>query len=82
MTLLVISVMLIKLGRPARYTMMPMVFVLFTSCWAAIIKLMEFWAEGNWLLVTIDIVVLVTSLLVILEAISVISAYRNKKPSD
>ena len=65
MTLLVISVMLIKLGRPAKYTMMPMVFVLFTSCWAAIIKLMEFWAEGNWLLVTIDIVVLVTSLLAV-----------------
>ena len=82
MTLLVISVMLIKLGRPAKYTMMPMVFVLFTSCWAAIIKLMEFWAAGNWLLVTIDIVVLVTSLLVILEAISVISAYRNEnKPN-
>ena len=82
MTLLVISVMLIKLGRPAKYTMMPMVFVLFTSCWAAIIKLMEFWAAGNWLLVTIDMVVLVTSLLVILEAISVISAYRNEnKPN-
>jgi len=78
MTLLVISVMLIKLGRPAKYTMLPMIFVLFTSCWAAIIKLMEFWAAGNWLLVTIDIVVLVTSLLVILEAISVISAYRNE----
>ena len=82
MTLLVISVMLIKLGRPAKYTMMPMVFVLFTSCWAAIIKLMEFWAAGNWLLVTIDIVVLVTSLLVILEAISVISAYRSENKSN
>ena len=82
MTLLVISVMLIKLGRPAKYTMLPMIFVLFTSCWAAIIKLMEFWAEGNWLLVTIDIVVLVTSLLVILEAISVISAYRNENKSN
>jgi len=82
MTLLVISVMLIKLGRPAKYTMMPMIFVLFTSCWAAIIKLMEFWAAGNWLLVTIDIVVLVTSLLVILEAISVISAYRNENKSN
>ena len=82
MTLLVISVMLIKLGRPAKYTMLPMIFVLFTSCWAAIIKLMEFWAAGNWLLVTIDIVVLVTSLLVILEAISVISTYRNEnKPN-
>ena len=82
MTLLVISVMLIKMGRPAKYTMLPMIFVLFTSCWAAIIKLMEFWAAGNWLLVTIDIVVLVTSLLVILEAISVISAYRNDNKSN
>ena len=82
MTLLVISVMLIKMGRPAKYTMLPMIFVLFTSCWAAIIKLMEFWAAGNWLLVTIDIVVLVTSLLVILEAISVISAYRNENKSN
>jgi len=82
MTLLVISVMLIKMGRPAKYTMLPMIFVLFTSCWAAIIKLMEFWAAGNWLLVTIDIVVLVTSLLVILEAISVISAYRSENKSN
>ncbi len=78
MTLLVISVMLIKMGRPARYTMVPMIFVLVTSCWAAVLKLMEFWAAGNWLLVTIDIVVLVTSLMVILEAISVITKFRQQ----
>ena len=79
MTLLVLSVMLIKLGRPARYTLLPMIFVLITSCWAAVIKLMEFWEASNWLLVVIDIVVLVTSLLVILEAISVISKFRKEK---
>jgi len=78
MTLLVISVMLIKMGRPARYTMLPMVFVLITSCWAAILKLMEFWASGNWLLVVIDVVVLITSLMVILEAIAVISKFRKR----
>lgn len=78
MTLLVISVMLIKMGRPARYTLIPMIFVLVTSSWAALIKLMEFWAAGNWLLVTIDIVVLVTSLMVILEAISVIAKFRQQ----
>ena len=77
MTLLVLSVMLIKMGRPARYTIIPMVFVLITSCWAAVLKLMEFWAAGNWLLVTIDIIVLVTSLMVILEAISVITKFRK-----
>ena len=79
MTLLVLSVMLIKLGRPARYTLLPMIFVLITSCWAAVIKLMEFWEASNWLLVVIDIVVLVTSLLVILESISVISKFRKEK---
>ena len=77
LTLLVISVMLIKLGRPARYTLVPMVFVLITSSWAAVIKLIEWYQEGNWLLVTIDIIVLVTSVLVILEAVSVISSYRR-----
>lgn len=77
LTLLVISVMLIKMGRPARYTMIPMVFVMITSCWAAVIKLLEFYAAGNWLLVTIDVVVLVTSVMVILEAISVISKFRS-----
>ncbi len=76
LTLLVISVMLIKAGRPARYTLLPMVFVLITSSWAAIIKLLEFWRDENWLLVAIDVVVVVTTFLVILEAASVISKFR------
>jgi carbon starvation protein len=81
MTLLVISVMLIKMGRPARYTLLPMIFVLITSCWAAVLKLIDWYAEEKWLLVTIDVIVLVTSVLVILEAASVISKFRNKGSS-
>jgi len=78
LTLLVISVMLIKYGRPARYTMLPMIFVLITSSWAALIKLKEFYDAGNWLLVTIDLVVVVTTFMVILEAASVISKFRRE----
>jgi carbon starvation protein len=78
LTLLVISVMLIKYGRPARYTMLPMVFVLVTSSWAALIKLVEFYEAGNWLLVVIDIVVVITTFMVILEAASVISRIRRE----
>ena len=78
LTLLVISVMLIKMGRPARYTLIPMIFVLITSSWAAVLKLLEFYEDGNWLLVTIDVVVLVTSVLVALEAASVISKFRQE----
>ncbi len=79
LTLLVISVMLIRLGRPARYTLIPMTFVLITSSWAAVLKLIEWYQASNWLLVTIDVIVLVTSVLVILEAVSVISSYRREK---
>ncbi|MFL2547350.1 MAG: carbon starvation protein A [Candidatus Rariloculaceae bacterium] len=78
LTLLVISVMLIKVGRPARYTLIPMTFVLATSAWAAVLKLIEWYQEGNWLLVTIDLIVLVTSVMVILEAVSVISKFRRE----
>jgi carbon starvation protein len=79
LTLLVISVMLIKLGRPARYTLIPMVFVMITSSWAAVLKLIEFYQDGNWLLVTIDVVVLITSVLVALEAASVIAKLRRQQ---
>lgn len=78
LTLLVITVMLIKMGRPARYTMVPMVFVLITSSWAALIKLREFYEAGNWLLVTIDVIVVITTFMVILEAASVISKEERK----
>jgi len=82
MTLLVISVKLIKMGRPARYTLLPMIFVLITSCWAAILKLIEFWLAANWLLVTIDVVVLVTSFMVILEAASVVGQFLREKTNQ
>jgi hypothetical protein len=77
LTLLVITVMLIKLGRPARYTMLPMIFVLVTSFWAGAVKLVEFYRDGNYLLLVIDAIVLITSVLVMLEAASVISRFRR-----
>ncbi|MFT5501478.1 MAG: carbon starvation protein, partial [Woeseiaceae bacterium] len=82
LTLLVITVMLIKMGRPARYTMLPMIFVLITSSWAAVLKLIDWYREENWLLVSIDVVVLITSVLVILEAAAVISKFRRGDVSN
>jgi len=78
LTLLVISVMLMKYGRPARYTILPMIFVLITSFWAALIKLKEFYDIENWLLFAIDLIVVITTVLVILEAASVVSRIRRE----
>jgi carbon starvation protein len=77
LTLLVISVMLIKLGRPSLYTLVPMLFVLTMSFLAGCVTLVQFYTDGNYLLVVLDVVVLITSLLVMLEAGSVIVEFRR-----
>ena len=79
LTLLIISVILLKLNRPIRYTLIPMIFVLVMSFWAGVIKLVDFYNAGNWLLVTIDLVVLTTSVLVMLEATSTVSKLKLNK---
>ncbi|MBC54809.1 MAG: carbon starvation protein A [Gammaproteobacteria bacterium] len=79
LTLLVITVMLMKMGRPAIYTLVPMIFVLITSFLAGLIQLVDFYQAGNYLLVTLDFIVLVVSVLVMLEAASVVSKLRKDK---
>ncbi|MEC8229005.1 MAG: carbon starvation protein A [Pseudomonadota bacterium] len=76
MTLLVISVMLIKLKRPAIYTLVPMMFVIVMAFLAGIIKLKEYYLAGNYLLVGLDAIVLVVSVLVMLESWSVIRRFK------
>jgi carbon starvation protein len=78
LTLLIISVLLLKLGRPVRYTFIPMIFVLFMAFWAGVVKLIDFYRDGNILLVVIDFIVLVTSVLVMLEAASAMRNYRQQ----
>ena len=81
LTLLVISVMLVKLGRPARYTLAPMLFVLVMSFLAGLVTLRQFFLDGNYLLVALDVLVLGTSLLVMLEAGSVLVAGSKAPPA-
>ncbi|MDT8429585.1 MAG: carbon starvation protein A [Pseudomonadales bacterium] len=77
LTLLVVSVYLLKLGRPVRYTLIPMVFVLVMSFYAGLLQLGSFFNEQNYLLMGLDFVVLVVSILVMLEAYSVITRFRH-----
>ena len=79
MTLLVISIMLIKLKRPARYTLIPMVFVLTMSFFAGVTTLITFIENENYLLTVIEMIVLITSILVMLDAVSVVSKLTKDK---
>ena len=69
-TLLVISVMLVKLGRPSRYTLVPMVFVTTAALSSALYQLRDLYTTGNYLLVFIDLLIIVAAVFVMLEAAS------------
>ncbi len=70
LTLLVISVMLVKLGRPVRYTLVPMVFITTAALAAALYQLLSLYRQGGILypLLWIDVVIVILAILVMLEA--------------
>ena len=68
LTLLVISVMLVKLGRPYVFTLVPMVFVTVMSFLAALYQLWDLFANGQYMLAGLDLVIVVASIFVLLES--------------
>ncbi len=70
LTLLVISVMLVKLGRPARYTLVPMIFITLMALAAAVLQLGTLYDEGGitYFLLWIDVGIVILAILVLLEA--------------
>src|SRR5690606_16922084 len=79
LTLLVVSVMLIKMGRPSIYTIVPMIFVLLTSFLGGVIQLLDFWRQGKLLPVVPDLMGWGVSVLVVLVAAAVVS---NRKRGE
>ena len=77
LTLLVISVMLVKLGRPAKYTMIPMIFVTIMAFFSALYQLWDLYTSGNYLLVLIDALIIVAAIFVVLEASSALMRERR-----
>ena len=77
LTLLVISVMLVKLRRPSRYTLVPMVFVTSMAFLSAVYQLWDLYQTGQYLLVFLDVLIIVAAVLVMLEAVSALLQARR-----
>ena len=73
LTLLVITVMLVKLGRPMWYTLAPLMFLLTMTTLGLLIQLKSFYDKGDWFLFTLDLIILVAAVLVILESSSALT---------
>lgn len=79
LTLLVISVILVKLGRPSRYTMTPMIFVTGMALFSAIYQLWDLYRTGNYLLLAIDLLIVLAAIWVMLEAASALARERKER---
>ena len=79
LTLLVISVVLVKLGRPARYTLVPMVFVSGTALMAALYQLWDLYTGGRYLLLFLDLLIVVAAVFVVLEATAALVRERRAR---
>jgi carbon starvation protein len=78
LTLMVLTVYLIKLKRPIWVTVIPLTFLLVMTIPALIIQLADFWEAENYLLVFMDVVILGASILVALEAVSAFGRARKE----
>ena len=77
LTLMVLTVFLIKLKRPIWSTVVPLTFLLIMTIPALIIQLADFYEARNYLLVVMDLLILGASILVALEAVSAFGRARR-----
>ena len=69
LTLLVLSVMLVKLGRRYIFTLVPMVFVTLMALAAAVYQLWGlFYTDPNYVVGVIDVIVIIMAIFVLLES--------------
>ncbi len=68
LTLLVMTVIIVRLGRSMWYTLIPLSFLLVMTTFALLVQLKSFYDAGNWFLFILDIIILVAAVMVLLEA--------------
>ncbi|PMR74863.1 carbon starvation CstA family protein [Billgrantia endophytica] len=82
LTLLVITVMLVRLRRPMWYTLAPLCFLLVMTIAALLIQLRTFFEQGNYFLMFVDIVVLVAAIMVAMECTSALRRSRAEMAAE
>ncbi|WP_110588020.1 carbon starvation protein A [Microbacterium suaedae] len=83
LTLVIVSIMLIRKRRNAFVAMIPLTLVFIAAFWAAIVQVGSFWNGGvdtNWLLLVLDIVIIVATIWVGAEGISAMRRAAREDP--
>jgi carbon starvation protein len=82
LTLVVLSVFLMKRGRPTVYTLVPFAFLIVMTTLALLVQLRGFWDAGRYVLVVMDLVILAATIWVALEALGALQRARREGPLD
>jgi carbon starvation protein len=69
-TLLVLSVFLLKKGRRTVFTLVPFGFLILMTVWALLVQLRQFWETGRYFLAFVDLLILVVAIWVGLESLA------------
>ncbi|MBD8061966.1 carbon starvation CstA family protein [Oceanitalea stevensii] len=81
LTLSIVAVILLRKRRPVLPVLIPLVFVMAMSLFAAIVQVRTFYTSENWLLLVLDLVIIVAAIWVILEATIAMTKAR-KSPAE
>ncbi|MCC4310301.1 carbon starvation protein A [Alcanivorax marinus] len=82
LTLLVVTVMLVRRGRPTLFTLLPLIFLLVMTLLALLIQLKDFYLKENWFLLGLDLVVLVAAILVTLECTAALRRHKKLREEE
>lgn len=80
LTLSIVAVILLRKRRPVLPVLVPLVFVMAMSLFAAIVQVRTFYTTENWLLLVLDLVIIVAAIWVILEATIAMTRARKSPP--
>jgi carbon starvation protein len=78
LTLVVLSVFLMKNRRPTVFTLVPFAFLITMTILALLVQLRGFWDAGRYVLVVMDIIILAATIWVALEALGALNRTRRE----
>ncbi|WP_221584633.1 carbon starvation protein A [Microbacterium sp. G2-8] len=84
LTLIIVSIMLIRKRRNYYVAVLPLVFVFIAAFWAAILQVGTFWNGGeetNWLLLVLDVIIIIAAVWVAVEGITAMRR-ATKEPAE
>jgi len=79
LALLVITVWLARKNGPIVFTAIPMVFMIVMTGWAMKINLLDFYANGKWLLFGIGAIITLLQVWMVIEGVIVLARLKSKK---